>query len=84
MRTLSPGLAPPITRDDRVFAWIMSDCSGVRCLTSPNRDVQYEAQDFQIEVNQGVESPGSEPGLNEISQPFMTARRKPFLGNRSR
>ena len=65
-------------------AWSSKDCSGDRCQSSPNRALQYAAQNSQKDANQGVVSPTATSGLEEISQPFMTSRRKPFLTKRSR
>ena len=56
-------------------AWSSKDCSGDRCQSCPNRVLQYDVQISQKDANQGVVSPESTSGLEEISQPFMTTRR---------
>ena len=54
------------------------------CQSLPKRCSQYRAQNSQNDAYQGVLSPALAPGLDEISHPFTTSWRKPFLSSRSR
>ena len=65
-------------------AWRNSDCSGDKCQSLPNRSLQYIPQNSQKDAYQGVLSPARALGLADISQPFMTSCRNPFVRRRSR
>ncbi len=61
-----------------------NNCSGERCQASQNRSLKYLAQNSQKEAYHGLLSPARVLGLEDMTQPSITSRRKPFRISLSR